>query len=104
MRDYTGRDRNAVETLSKNVAVPLLEKLLADPTIHEYQIDTQAIHTAPWHMLDRLHRRRAEDLDKVNTALQEALKASPLNGSPFGSITDSSAHRDELTRTNATYK
>jgi hypothetical protein len=58
MRDYTGRDRNAVETLSKNVAVPLLEKLLADPTIHEYEIDTQAIHTAPWHMLDRLHRRR----------------------------------------------
>jgi hypothetical protein len=46
----------------------------------------------------------SESLDKVNTALQEALKASPLNGSAFGSMTDSSAHRDELTRTNATYK
>jgi hypothetical protein len=96
---------DAVETLSKNLAVPLLEKLLADGTIHEYEIDTQAIHTqAPGTFLIVYIAASAEGLDKVNTALQDALKASPLNGSAFGSMTDSSAHRDELARTNATYK
>jgi len=94
-----------VETLSKNLAVPLLEKLLADGTIHEYEIDTQAIHTeAPGTFLIVYIASSAESLDKVNTALQETLKASPLSGSAFDSMTDSSAHRDELTRTNATYK
>jgi hypothetical protein len=94
-----------VETLSKNLAVPLLEKLLADGTIHEYEIDTQAIHTeAPGTFLIVYIAASAEGLDKVNTALQDALKASPLNSSAFDSMTDSSAHRDELTRTNATYK
>jgi hypothetical protein len=96
---------DAVDTLSKNLAVPLLEKLLAEGTIHEYEIDTQAIHTeAPGTFLIVYIAASAEGLDKVNTALQEALKASPLNGSAFGSMTESSAHRDELTRTNARYK
>ena len=36
---------DAVEILSKNAVVPLLEKMLADGTIHEYEIDTEAIHT-----------------------------------------------------------
>jgi hypothetical protein len=79
--------------------------VLADGTIHEYEIDTQAIHReAPGTFLIVYIAASAEGLDKVNTALQEALKASPLNGSALGSMTDSSAHRDELTRTNATYK
>ena len=36
---------DAVETLSKELIVPLLEKLFADGTLHEYEVDTQAIHT-----------------------------------------------------------
>ena len=36
---------DAVETLSKNLIVPLLEKLFADGTLHEYEVDTQAVHT-----------------------------------------------------------
>jgi basic membrane lipoprotein Med (substrate-binding protein (PBP1-ABC) superfamily) len=36
---------DAVETLSKNLIVPLLEKMLADGVIHEYEVDTEAIHT-----------------------------------------------------------
>jgi hypothetical protein len=32
------------------------------------------------------------------------MKANPLGGPAFGSMTDSSGHRDELLRTNATYK
>ena len=37
---------NAVEMLSKTLFVPFFEKLMADGTIYEYEIDTQAIHTS----------------------------------------------------------
>jgi hypothetical protein len=46
----------------------------------------------------------AEALDKVNAALDQTLKASPLTGPAFGSMVDFSGHRDDLARTNATYK
>jgi hypothetical protein len=46
----------------------------------------------------------AEGLDKVGAAVEEALKANPLGGAAFSSMTDQSGHRDELVRTNATYK
>src|SRR5882724_6802242 len=36
---------DAVDTLSKNLVVPLLEKMLAEGAIHEYEIDTEAIHS-----------------------------------------------------------
>ena len=36
---------HALETLSKSYIVPMLEKLLADGSIVEYEIDTEAIHT-----------------------------------------------------------
>jgi hypothetical protein len=45
-----------------------------------------------------------EGLDKVNAALDEAMKSNPLGGVAFGSMIDVSAHHDELGRTNATYK
>jgi hypothetical protein len=96
---------DAVETLSKNMVGPLLEKMLADGTIHEYEIDTEAIHTeAPGTFWIFYLAANAEGLDKVNAALRETLKANPLNGPAFGSMTDSSEHRDFLARTNATYK
>ena len=48
---------DAIDVLSKNMIVPLMEKLLADGTIHEYEVDSQAIHSqAPGLVLDRLHR------------------------------------------------
>jgi hypothetical protein len=96
---------DAVETLSKNLIVPLLEKMLADGAIHEYEIDTQAIHSdAPGTFSVVYIAANADGLDKVNAAVQEMLKASPLSGPAFGSMTESSAHRDYLARTNATYK
>lgn len=96
---------DAVEKLSKNLVVPLLEKLLADGTIHEYEIDTQAIHTEAPDMFWIFYiAANAEALDKVNAALRDALKANPLGGPAFESMTDSSAHRDGLVRTNCTYK
>lgn len=96
---------DAVATLSKNLVVPLLEKMLADGTIQEYEIDTQAIHTeAPGLFLIVYIASSAEGLDKVDTAVRDTLKANPLSGPAFGSMTESKAHRDELARTNATYK
>src|SRR6266581_6397082 len=96
---------DAVEKLSQNLIVPLLEKELADGTIHEYEIDTEAIHSdAPGTFVVVYIASSPEALDKVNEARRDALKASPLAGTAFGSMIEYSAHRDYLARTNATYK
>ena len=96
---------DAIETLSKNMLVPMFEKLLADGTIHEYEIDTEAVHTdAPGTFWIFYIAANAEGLDKVNMALRERLHSNPLPGMAFGSMMDGSAHRDYLARTNATYK
>lgn len=95
----------ALEMLSKSLIAPLLEKLLADGTIHEYEIDTEAVHTqAPGTFWIFYIAPNADGLDKVNAALRETLKAAPLAGPAFDSLVDFSAHRDYLSRTNATYK
>ena len=96
---------DAVDVLSKNLIVPLLEKMLADNTIHEYEIDTQAIHTdAPGTFFIVYIASSPEGLDKVDTAVRDAVKGSPLSGPAFGSMTDSTGHRDELARSSGTYK
>jgi hypothetical protein len=96
---------DAVAQLSKNLIVPLLEKLLADGTLHEYEIDTEAIHTEnPGSFFIFYLAANAAGLDKVNGALRDALKANPLGAPAFGSMVDYSAHRDFLARTNAKYK
>ena len=96
---------DAVELLSKNVIGPVLDKLLTDGAIHEWEIDTQAIHTeAPGTFWVVYIAANAEGLDKANAAIREASKANPLRGPTFGSMVDYTAHRDMLARTNATYK
>ncbi len=83
----------------------MLEKLIADGTLHEYEVDTEAIHTeAPGTFMIVYIAANAEGLDKVNTALREAIKSKPLDGAAFTSMVDIAAHHDELVRTNATYK
>lgn len=96
---------DAIEKLSKNLFVPLMEKMLADGTIHEYEVDVEAIHTETpgTFSLDYI-AANAEALDKVNAAVREMLKSNPMYGPGFGSVTESSAHRDFLLRSNATYK
>lgn len=95
----------AIELLSKNMVVPLLEKLLADGAIHEYEIDTEAIHTdAPGTFWIFYIAANAEGIDKANEALRVAMKAAPLGGHAFGAMTDFTAHRDYLAHTEATYK
>ncbi len=96
---------DALDTFSKELVVPLLEKELAAGTIAEYEVDTQAIHTsAPDTFLIVYVAPNATGLDKVQADVAAMLKGNPLGGSAFGSATDMSAHRDELVRTNATYK
>jgi hypothetical protein len=96
---------NAVETVSKSFIVPFFEKLLADGTLHEYEVDTQAIHTESPSMFYLFYiASSAEALDKVNAALDKALKGNPLTGPAFASLVDFSGHRDDLAHTNATYK
>jgi hypothetical protein len=96
---------DAVETLSKKLVVPLLEKLVADGTLSEYEVDTQAVHTeAPGTFMIVYIAATAEGLDKVNAALAAEIKSNPLSGVAFGSMIDMSAHHDDLDRTNATYK
>jgi hypothetical protein len=96
---------DAVETLSKNLVGPLMEKMLADGTIHEYEVDTEAVHTqAPGAFWITYIAANAEGLDKVNAAIREAFKANPLGGPAFSSFVDFAPHRDFLSLTNATYK
>lgn len=96
---------DALDTLSKNLFVPLFEKLLADGTIHEYEIDTEAIHTdAPGTFWIFYITGSAEGLDKVSAAVREASKSNPLRGPAFSSMVDFTPHRDLIVRTNATYK
>jgi len=96
---------DAVEMLSKGLLVPLLEKQLAAGTIVEYEIDTEAIHTeAPGMFFIFYMAANADGLDKMNAAIRENLKANPLGAAAFDSMIDFSAHRDYVSRTNATYK
>ena len=96
---------DAVEKLSKHLIVPLMEKLLADGTIHEYEVDTEAVHTeAPGAFWIFYLGANAEALDKAHAALLESLKANPLAGPAFGSMVEFEKHRDFLARTSATYK
>ena len=96
---------DAVETLSKHLVAPLLEKMLTDGAILEYEIDTQAIHSEDPNSFAIVYVAAAgEGIDKVNAGIRETLKASPLDEPAFGSMVDYSAHRDELTRTNGVYK
>ena len=96
---------NAVETLSKDLFVPLMEKLLADGAILEYEVDTEAIHTdSPGNFWVIFIAPNAEGLDKFNAALRDAGKKNPLTGPAIGSMVDFTPHRDSLASSTVTYK
>lgn len=96
---------DAVDTLAKSVIVPMMEKLLANGTISEYEIDEQAVHTAaPGTFYIIYLVQNADGIDKVRAMLHETLKENPLIGPAFDSMVDFTQHRDYLDRTTATYK
>jgi hypothetical protein len=96
---------NALDTLSQNIVAPVLEKLLADGTIIEYEIDELTIHTeAPGTFSIVTLSPSPDGIDKVNAAIADAIKAQPLLIPAWNSMTNGSAHRDELLRSEGTYK
>ena len=96
---------DAVDMLANNAIVPVLEKMLADGTIHEYEIDTEAVHTdSPGTFWIFYVGANSDAVDKVNAAIRDSLKANPTVGPAFASMVDFKDHRDFLARSNATYK
>jgi hypothetical protein len=96
---------NAVEMLSRHLFVPLMEKLLADGTIIEYEIDTEAIHTDdPGNFFVVFITPTADGLDKFNAALREAHRMDPLSGPALEALVDLTPHRDSLNSSMVTYK
>jgi hypothetical protein len=96
---------DAVDTLAKSAIVPLMERMLANGTIAEYEIDEEAVHTAaPGTFYIFYLTSNADGIDKMSAALQDTLKTNPLIGPAFDSMVDFTGHRDYLDRTNATYK
>jgi hypothetical protein len=96
---------DAVDLLSKNLFEPVLEKLLSEGVIHEYEIDEEAFHNdAPGTITIAVVVANAEGLDKYNAAVRDAVRMSPLASPAFGSMVDFNPHRDYLLRTNATFK
>ena len=96
---------DAYDLLCRNLFVPLFEKLLADGTIVEYEVDTEAIHTqAPGTFWIDYITPTAEGLDKVNAAVREAQKSDRFGVAAFGTMIDFKEHRDYLSRTEAAYK
>ncbi len=96
---------NAIDMLSTNLVVPLMEKLLTDGTILAYQINTQAVHTeAPGSFAIVWLAANPDAVDKVNAALREAMAAQPLGGPAFLSVIDFSQHRDEISQGNGVIK
>jgi hypothetical protein len=96
---------DAVEVLTKSMFEPLLEKLLADGSIIEYEVDEEAIHTQDPNSFWLIYvTPNAEGLDKVNAALRADVKANALLAPTFNSMIDFTPHRDYLTSTNVTYK
>jgi hypothetical protein len=96
---------DAVSTIAKVFVEPLMEKLLADGTIVEYEIDEEAIHTEnPDLFAISYITTTAEGLDKAQAALRDAAKKTPLIGPAMDGMVDFTKHRDGLTRTTATYK
>ena len=96
---------HAVESVSRDFIVPLMEKLLAEGSIVEYEIDQEAIHTeSPAGFWVDYITQDASGLDKVNAVLSQAIKANTFAGPAFDAMVDSTVHRDYLSRSNVTYK
>jgi hypothetical protein len=83
----------------------MMEKLLADGSVVEYEIDEESIHTeSPNSFWVYYVTPTADGLDKVNAAVRAELKSNALIGPSFDSMVDFVPHRDTLDRTDATFK
>jgi hypothetical protein len=96
---------DAVDNLSQHLVVPVLEKLFADGTLIEYEIDTMAQHSeAPGMVMIVALTPTPDGIDAIRAAILGAQKDHPLGIDAFDSYTESSAHRDELAKSDGVYK
>jgi hypothetical protein len=96
---------DAIEKVSKNLFVPMMEKLMADGAIVEYEIDTETIHTeGPGTFWVIFIAPNADGVDKFNAAVRDLDKTNPMAGEAFNSMVDFTVHRDYLLSSTATYK
>ena len=105
---YKAKDNaldNAVDLLSKTVFAPAFEKLFADGTVVQYEINTEAVHTdAPGRLWIFCLTSNAEGIDKINAAMRDTLKSNPVAQQMFDSLVDFTAYRDYIAQANASDK
>lgn len=100
-----GAPDGALDAVSSAIVAPLMEKMLADGTIVEYEIDTMAVHTAAPGMFWMVTVvKDPADVDKVDAAIRADIKAHPVEGVSFDAVVDMSAHRDEVTLGDGQFK
>jgi hypothetical protein len=86
--------------------VPLFERVLADGTIVEYEIEREIFHNTDSRA--QLHfsfvTPSAEGLDKLNAAIRAAISENSLLAPAFGSMMVNFTPQNDWVRVNATYK
>ena len=96
---------DAVDQLSKNFFGPVLEKMLIDGVIFEWETDTyDDPKFSPGTFLIAYLSEKPEDLEKANKAVQERLKSRLPNGQALDSLIDMNAITDVVVRSYAVYK
>jgi hypothetical protein len=95
----------ALRTLS-TFDVPLFEKLLAEGTIVEYELDREWIHTtdSPVNFVYVVVTPSAENLDKMIAVVRAAVGENSLIGPTFASMTVNQTAQIDILRIDATYK
>jgi hypothetical protein len=79
--------------------VPLLDKLVADGTLHSYTIHTEELHTQPIGTLYiAILANGAEGIDKFDAALDAAIKSNPAAWAGLRATIDDTGHYDFLAR------
>ena len=86
--------------------VPLFERLLADGTIVEYEIEREIFHDT--NSRARLHFSfvipRAEGMDELNAAIRAAISENSMLAPTFGSMMANYTPQNDWVRVNADYK
>jgi len=97
---------DAVDQLSKNFFGPVLEKMLSDGTIFEWETDTyDNPEDSPGTFLIAYLSEKSEDLEKARKAVQERLESHQPDGRPLlNSLIDMESITDIVVRSYAVYK
>jgi hypothetical protein len=96
---------DAADQLSKSFFAPVLEKMLTDGTIFEWETDIYADpEDSPGTFLIAYLSAKKEDLEKASEAVQKRLKSGLPKAPTLDSLIDVKASRDVVVRSYAVYK